>query len=354
MQNCAIFAAVKELAQIISPIATELAHFEAFFGKTLHADTEPMERIMRYVGDTRGKRLRPMLVLLSAKLFGQVNERTVRAAAFVELVHSATLLHDDVADNSAERRGVPTVMSLLGGPASVLIGDFWLVKAMDSILSSEKSGNIVIRIFAKTLSDLAEGEMLQLQKTATCDTSEADYLRIIYCKTASLFEAAAVSGAISGGGDATLVEAVKSYARNLGIAFQIKDDMLDYAGSPVLGKPSGVDILEQKITMPLLAALGNVSEEEASAIRKKVGEVIDNPSVAEEIKKFVSDQNGLELSQKKVEGFISAALSSLSALPDSKEKSYLAKIAHFCITLIIKIFNYKRDLFRTFFKQHPC
>jgi len=320
-----------DIKEIRTYLEDSLSRVEAIMDNCLKSDISLLEATNRSLRARNGKMLRPILCLLVSGACSGRGATTdgEKFAAATELLHNATLLHDDVVDSSGERRGKPTVMSILGSPASVLIGDFWLVKAMDSILSSEKSGNIVIRIFAKTLSDLAEGEMLQLQKTATCDTSEADYLRIIYCKTASLFEAAAVSGAISGGGDATLVEAVKSYARNLGIAFQIKDDMLDYAGSPVLGKPSGVDILEQKITMPLLAALGNVSEKEASAIRKKVGEVIDNPSVAEEIKKFVSDQNGLELSQKKVEGFISAALSSLSALPDSKEKSYLALLAEF-------------------------
>lgn len=320
-----------DIKDVKTYLADSLSRVEGIMSNCLRSDISLLDATNRSLMERSGKMLRPMLCLLVSGACSGCGPTpdSEKFAAATELLHNATLLHDDVVDSGGERRGKPTVMSILGSPASVLIGDFWLVKAMDTIFSAGKCGDVIIRIFAKTLSDLAEGEMLQLQKTGSCDTTEADYLRIIYCKTASLFEAAAISGALSVGADETLLEAVRSYARNLGIAFQIRDDMLDYSSSDNLGKPSGVDILEQKITMPLLAALSSVSSEEASSIREKVSEVIETPSVAEDIKKFVSDHDGLSLARKKLEGFISEAIKSLSSLPSSKEKSYLAFLAEY-------------------------
>lgn len=320
-----------DIKEIRTYLEKSLTRVEGIMENCLRSDISLLDATNRSLMERNGKMLRPMLCLLVCGACSGCgpSSDSEKFAAASELLHNATLLHDDVVDGSDLRRGKPTVMSILGSPASVLIGDYWLVKAMDSILSAEKSGEVVIRIFAKTLSDLAEGEMLQLQKSSSCDTAEDDYLRIIYCKTASLFEAAAVSGAISVCNDKNIIEAIRSYARNLGIAFQIQDDILDYEGSDALGKPSGVDILEQKITMPLLAAFGSVSAEEEAAIRKKVSEVIENPFVADDIRKFVYDHDGLSLSRKKVGKFISDAISSLSALPESKEKLYLASLAEF-------------------------
>ena len=192
-----------------------------------------------------GKQLRPLLALMMARACSgqQAYEATIRYAAAGELLHNATLLHDDVADESDQRRGKPTIYSLMGPSVSVLVGDYWLVKAMDLILGDSESDAAVIRIFSKTLSDLAEGEMLQLQKAQKGDTDEQDYLRIIYNKTASLFEAVCVSAAVSVNASPEYVKAAKDYAVALGLAFQIKDDILDYAGTESVGKPLGVPIL---------------------------------------------------------------------------------------------------------------
>ena len=212
-----------------------------------------------------GKQLRPLLALLVARACSghQISEATIRYAAAAELLHNATLLHDDVADNSDQRRGVPTIMSLMGPSVSVLVGDYWLVKAMEMILGSSEEDHMVTKIFSKTLSDLAEGEMLQLQKAQNGDTVQDDYLRIIYSKTASLFEAACVSAAISVNASEEYMTAARNYAVALGIAFQIKDDILDYSGTESVGKPLGVDILEQKITMPLLGAIAHAPAQES-------------------------------------------------------------------------------------------
>ena len=232
---------MKELAQIISPIATELAQFEAFFGKTLHADTEPMERIMRYVGDTRGKRLRPMLVLLSAKLFGQVNERTVRAAAFVELVHSATLLHDDVVDDDDERRGRSSVKAQFGNLSAVLAGDFLLAKAM--LLLSAPGDHAILQEMLRTAAAMSEGELMQGTVGLSYHGSrngnriesgchdvtalQTQYLDIITRKTAVLMRSCCAAGALSVEATPEQVQQIADFGINFGILFQLRDDLLD-------------------------------------------------------------------------------------------------------------------------------
>lgn len=278
-----------------------------------------------------GKRLRPMISLLVARACagGEANQDSIRFAAAAELLHNATLLHDDVADRSSERRGFPTVMSLLGSSASVLIGDYWLVRAMENILAASAHGNEVIRIFSKTLSSLAEGEMLQLQKASSGDTDEDDYLRIIYCKTASLFETTAVSAAISVDAGKDLVESVRNYAVSLGIAFQIKDDIFDYSDGQGIGKPVGIDLEEQKITLPLLGALGAVSAGDAAAVRKKVMGIHECPEYKDEIRTFVRSNGGVEYAAAVLNEYVAKAKEALSVLPDSKEKEYLARIAGF-------------------------
>ena len=240
---------------------------------SLASDIELLDKTNEAILSSTGKQLRPLISLLVARACsgGKANRDSICCAAASELLHNATLLHDDVADGSTERRGVPTVMSILGGPAAVLLGDYWLVKAVGVILSSTK-GDTIVRIFAKTLSDLAEGEMLQLQKASCCDTTEEDYYRIIYSKTASLFEAAGTSAAVSVDASEEFIRAVREYTVSLGIAFQIRDDMLDYSDSKLTGKPSGIDLEEQKITLPLLGAMSAVPEEEADGIRRKLME----------------------------------------------------------------------------------
>jgi octaprenyl-diphosphate synthase len=277
-----------------------------------------------------GKQLRPLLALLIARACSghQISEATVRYAAASELLHNATLLHDDVADNSEQRRGVPTIMSLMGPSVSVLVGDYWLVKAMELILGSSEGDHLVIKIFSKTLSDLAEGEMLQLQKAQRGDTCEDDYLRIIYSKTASLFEAACVSAAISVNASDEYQKAARDYAVALGIAFQIKDDILDYSGTESVGKPLGVDILEQKITMPLLGAMKNAPTEEAR-IRGLVKGIVDHPENRDDIVAFVKDNAGLEYAVQQLDKYVAQAVEALAVLPSCVERVLLQDLAYF-------------------------
>lgn len=304
---------------------------DALIRSSLESDISLLNATNKAILDHSGKQLRPIVSLLVARACGggRVNADSVRYAAAAELLHNATLLHDDVADSSCERRGAPTVMAILGGPASVLLGDFWLVKALENILASSANCNEVIRIFAGTLSSLAEGEMLQLQKASSGDTVEEDYYRIIYSKTASLFEAAFVSAAISVNAPADWIEAVRDYAVSLGIAFQIKDDIFDYSDGKKIGKPVGIDLEEQKITLPLLGALAAASPERAKQIRGMVLAILEHPEYKEEIVGFVKEGKGIEYAVSRLEDYVSKAVDALAVLPDSKEKDYLVKIAGF-------------------------
>ncbi len=304
---------------------------ERLIRSSLRSDIDLLDTTNEALLSNGGKQLRPLMSLLVARACsgGRTTEDSIRFAAASELLHNATLLHDDVVDGSTERRGVPTVMSVLGGPAAVLIGDYWLVKSIENILASPTHSEEVTRIFSKTLSDLAEGEMLQLQKAACCDTDEEDYYRIIYSKTASLFEAAGLSAAISVDASDALVEAVRAYSVSLGIAFQIKDDILDYSGEPKIGKPTGVDLNEQKITLPLLGALKSVDDEKAGLVRRKVMQIHEHPGYSDEIRAFVFRHSGNEYASLRLNEYVKKAVEALEILPDSEEKNYLVAIAEF-------------------------
>ncbi len=299
--------------------------------RALQSDIELLDSTNRSILSNPGKQLRPMLSLLAAKACsgGEVNEDSCRFAAAAELLHNATLLHDDVADESDCRRGVPTINSLMGPSVSVLVGDYWLVAAMNMILESERMSLRVIKIFAKTLSDLAKGEMLQLQKASSGDTVEADYYRIIYYKTASLFESAVLSAAISVSASEEVEEAVRRYASCLGTAFQIRDDIFDYTTDASVGKPLGVDILEQKITLPLLGAMARCPESEERRIRKMVAGIHENPEFRNEILSFVESHDGIGYASCKLDGFVDEAIAALSVLPDSEAKNLLCELAHY-------------------------
>lgn len=321
-----------DIARVKEYLGSEWAAVQEHIAGSLESDIELLDQTNRSILSHAGKQMRPMLALLAARACaadGRASEATVRYAAAAELLHNATLLHDDVADDSDQRRGVPTIRSLMGPTVSVLLGDYWLVKAMELILGDHESDSQVIRIFSKTLSDLAEGELLQLQKAQTGDTVEEDYLRIIYSKTASLFEASCVSAALSVNASEEMVQAMKSYSVALGLAFQIKDDLLDYEGTESVGKPLGVDILEQKMTMPLLGALVNAGPDEEKRVRSLVRDIVGHPEHRDEIVAFVKAYGGMEYASDRLDFYVDQAVEALSALPASYEKELLVKLARY-------------------------
>ena len=317
-----------DIREIKAYLAGPMEEVSTLLEASLRSDIALLDATNRSLLSQGGKLMRPMLSLLSAGACGGINPDSVRFAAAAEMIHNATLLHDDVVDGAATRRGKPTVMSLLSSPASVLVGDYWLVKAIRCILDADRYSERAIRLFAKTLSDLAEGEMLQLEKASSCDTTRADYLRIIYSKTASLFEASTLSGAVSADAPEEWTAALAGYARNLGLAFQIQDDILDYAGGAALGKPVGIDLREQKITLPLLCALDSAPEEEAE-VRTLVGRISDEPVLADRVRAFVLDRGGVDQAVAEMLNYIDEAVSCLDKLPPSAEKPYLADLARF-------------------------
>lgn len=318
-----------DIRECMAYLAGPMEEVSTLLEASLKSDIALLDATNRSLLSQGGKRIRPALTLLSAGACGGIGPDAVRFAAASELIHNATLLHDDVVDGATQRRGRPTVMSILSGPASVLVGDFWLVKAIRQILDADRYSERAIRLFSKTLSDLAEGEMLQLQKASSGDTTREDYLRIIYSKTASLFEASALSGAISADAPEEWTAALAGYARNLGLAFQIKDDILDYAGGEALGKPVGIDLREQKITLPLLCALDGVSAEAAAEVRALVRRISDEPVLAASVRGFVLERDGVEKAVAEMGRFIDEAVSCLEELPSSAEKPYLVKLARF-------------------------
>lgn len=312
-------------------LSTDLQKVRDIIRMSLSSDIELLDRTNDSILSHPGKMMRPILSLLVAKACsgGLLTEDSYSFAAASELLHNATLLHDDVADNSSSRRGRPTVMSLFGGRASVLLGDFWLVRAMDRILESRTHDVDGIRCFARTLSDLAEGEMLQLEKASSADTVEEDYYRIIYNKTASLFVASAHTAALSVDAPLQYVEAVKNYARDLGIAFQIKDDIFDYDPEAQIGKPVGHDLLEQKITLPLLGAMSAAPEEEVAEIRSMVLRIQETPSFQKDIVAFVDRYEGVAYAQRKLQEYVSKAVASLDVLPESVDRDHLVWLAEY-------------------------
>lgn len=318
--------------QIWDYIGPELQQVRELVRASLSSDIRLLNQTNDNLLQHNGKMVRPVLALLVAKACSQgiVTPDTLLFACAVELMHNATLLHDDVADNSPVRRGQPTVMSILGGRASVLLGDFWLVKAVERILQARNNAEAAVRIFAATLSDLAEGEMLQLQKAETLDATENDYYRIIYNKTASLFEAAATTAAMSVGASTAYRKAVKTYAVQLGTAFQIRDDILDVTGGVALGKPTGQDLLERKMTLPLLGALANCPARSAE-IRELLRQIPACPTNREAILDFIREHDGLAYAERKLEGYRDMAVFALRELPEGPAREALADLADFIV-----------------------
>lgn len=309
----------------------DLDKVNKLMGSSLSTDIELLDKTNRAILSHNGKQVRPVLTLLVARACsgGFTTDDTIKYAAAVELLHNATLLHDDVADDSPVRRGAPTVMSILGGRASVLLGDYWLVKGMENILASRNSSDKVIRIFASTLTDLAEGELLQLQKAETGDTLEKDYYRIIYDKTASLFVASAASGAISVSATEEKMSAARTYAKCLGVAFQIRDDIFDYEENAEIGKPVGLDLKEKKITLPLLGALAKAGEERGREIRRKLCRIDDHPECGGEIIEFVKSEGGIEYARKRLYEYVDNARIALRPFGNMQEVEMLGEIAEF-------------------------
>ncbi|MBR0084551.1 MAG: polyprenyl synthetase family protein [Bacteroidales bacterium] len=312
---------------VITLLGEDWTAFTDQMREHLRSDIPLLENTNEKLLFNSGKQLRPMISLLVSRSCGKVNFESIRFAAATEMLHNATLFHDDVADSSSLRRGKPTLSAMVGPTAAVLIGDFWLSRAVRMIVSMPHQSP-VIDLYSKTLSDLAEGEMLQMQKASDADTTEEDYLRIIYYKTASLFETACRVAAISVDAAPELQDAAGRYAAALGIAFQIRDDIFDY-GQGEIGKPVGIDLKERKITLPLIGAMNSASPQRQEQIRQMVRQIPEHPEYCDELQQFARSHGGIEYATRRLDDYIEEAVSALALFPESKEKEVLAELARY-------------------------
>ena len=297
--------------------------FRQWFAGSLESGIPLLDKANRFILEHGGKKLRPTFTLLVAKaLRGVCNERVLRCAAAAELLHTATLMHDDVADNADYRHGVPTLMKIYSPTTAVLVGDFWLSRAMDLVI--DHPDRRVLHIFSKCLGDLAQGEMIQLEKASRLDTTEEDYRQIIYCKTTSLFEAAMVSAAYSVEATDAEVESIRNYAFHIGQSFQMMDDILDYSPELAIGKPTGQDILERKITLPLFGLFSR-----APKVIRELKRRMKQPdaSLSDDAVSLVRQYDALAYARERLDGEVRLAVEALAPLPESEAKDYLIKMA---------------------------
>ena len=295
-------------------IENELRVFETNFKEAVRSQTPLLDRIMRYIVKRKGKQLRPMFVLLSAKLCGEVNKSTYRAASLVELLHTATLVHDDVVDDSMERRGFFSTYALWKNKASVLIGDYLLAKGL--LLSLDNNDHRVLHILSDAVRKMSEGELLQIEKVRSLNLKEEIYFEIIRNKTASLLASACSAGAWSTSNDDGIAEKMRLFGEKTGMAFQIKDDLFDYASENV-GKPTGNDIKEKKITLPLIYTLNNIDKES----RRQIIYIVKNKNQDKEKVKWVIGKvvqaGGITYAIEKMNVYKKEAINLLHEFPET-------------------------------------
>lgn len=307
-------------------IKNELKQFEELFKVAVKSHVPLLDRILKYVVKTKGKQLRPMFVLLSAKLAGEINESTYRAASMVELLHTATLVHDDVVDDAAERRGFFSVYALWKNKASVLVGDYLLAKGL--LLSLEHKDFRTLEILSDAVKKMSEGELLQMEKSRLLNIGEEDYFTIIKNKTASLLASACAAGAYSANNDELITEKMRQFGEFAGVAFQLKDDLFDY-GTEDVGKPTGNDIREKKLTLPLIFTLEHASKEtKRNLIYILKNKNRDKKSI-EEVIKEVGNAGGIKYAEEVMGQYKTKALKILDEFPDSPERAALAELVKY-------------------------
>jgi octaprenyl-diphosphate synthase len=307
-------------------LAEELSIFEEKFRDAVRSHVPLLDRIMHYIIKRKGKQVRPMFVFLSAKVFAPANNMTYRAAALVELLHTATLVHDDVVDESDFRRGFFSINALWKNKVAVLVGDYLLSKGL--LLSLENNDFEVLKILSKAVKQMSEGELLQIEKSRSLDITEALYFEIITNKTASLLASSCAAGAWSASGNTEWAEKMRQFGELAGIAFQIKDDLFDY-GDAAIGKPTGNDIKERKITLPLIYTLNQVSRSR----KKEIIYILKNENRKNKFIKEIVDEvkknGGIEYATRKMHDYRDQALQILSDLPDNEFRKGLADLVQY-------------------------
>jgi octaprenyl-diphosphate synthase len=310
----------------VNLIENELKIFEGKFKEAVTSNTPLLDRVMRYMVKRKGKQLRPMFVFLAAKLCGEVNESTYRAASLVELLHTATLVHDDVVDDSLERRGFFSVYALWKNKVSVLVGDYLLAKGL--LLSLDNDDFKILKILSDAVRKMSEGELLQMEKSRSLNFDEAVYFEIVKNKTASLLASSCAAGAWSSSLNDENASRMKAFGEKVGIAFQIKDDLFDYAFQDV-GKPTGNDIKEKKLTLPLIYTLNNIDKK----TRREIIYIIKNQSANKTKLNYVIDvvtkNGGIDYTINKMNDYKQQALDILHSFPPSEIRTGFEDLVNF-------------------------
>ena len=319
---------MNNLDQIKAPIDEHLKVFESKFREAMRSSVPLLDTIMTYIVKRKGKQIRPIFVFFSASLFNGVNESTYRAASLVELLHTATLVHDDVVDDSDERRGFFSINALWKNKIAVLVGDYLLSRGL--LLSVENKDYHLLEIVSTAVKEMSEGELLQIEKTRNLNLSEEVYFDIIRKKTASLIASCCAIGAASAGASPEQVEQMRLFGEKAGIAFQMKDDLLDY-GDEDIGKPTGIDLKEKKLTLPIIYTLNNADK----ATRNRIINIIKNEhhkkAKVTEVVNYVNSHNGIAYTRDKMNAIKQEALDILNQMPESTFKPSMQALVDFII-----------------------
>lgn len=319
----------KAVDKIKEPVAMHMDEFENKFKHAMKSSVPLLDKITAYIVKRKGKQIRPMFTFLSAKCFGEINESTYRAAALIELLHTATLVHDDVVDDSNERRGFFSVNALWKNKIAVLIGDFLLSKGL--LLSLENDDFHLLKIVTTAVREMSEGELLQIEKARRLDISEEIYFEIITKKTATLIAACCAAGTASVSENQNQIKLAKEFGTLTGIAFQIKDDLFDFGSDDGIGKPTGIDIKEKKMTLPLIYALNNSTWLEKRKIINIIKNHNEESEKVNEVINFVIKKGGVDYTKKVMNDYKLKALEVLKQFPNCEAKNSLEQLLIYAI-----------------------
>ena len=306
--------------QIMSPVQSEMIEFESKFRESMHSDVAMLDKVTHYIIKRKGKQVRPLFVFLTAKMLGEITPKTYDAAILVELLHTATLVHDDVVDDANERRGYFSINALWKNKVAVLVGDYMLSKIL--LLSIDKSNTDLLEIVARSVKEMSEGELLQIEKARLLDITEEIYYDVIRKKTASLIATCCESAALSTG-NIEYKEKMRQFGEFVGIAFQIKDDIFDYGIPGKIGKPTGIDIRERKLTLPIIYTLNNSNPE----VRKELIYIIknenENSKSVQRAVSLVKENGGIDYSHSQMLLYANKALDIIRDFPQNEAKKSL-------------------------------
>ncbi len=321
---------MQEVVKIRQPIIEEMDRFEEKFKAAMASNVSLLNRITYYIASRKGKQMRPMFVFLVAKLLGEgkIEERTYRGASIIELIHTASLVHDDVVDGSERRRGFFSINALWKNKIAVLVGDYFFSKGL--LLSLDHDDFDLLKIVSEAVREMSQGELLQLEKARRLDIDEPVYYDIIRQKTATLIADCCAIGAASVGSSKEEIERFHSFGEYAGMAFQIKDDLFDY-GDDRIGKPTGIDIKEQKMTLPLIHVINKVDKKQRNWLIDSVKRHNTDKKRVKEVIQFVKDQGGLEYAERQMIHYKDAALELLSKYPDNEYKEALANLVTYVV-----------------------